>query len=196
MTLPDPLLWMLAAGLGACVGCLLTLRAVRARERSVAVAPRTEPTAVPPHRHRAATPPDALPRVAADVLVVDDSAVARAKLRRLLELQGYSVHVACDGVEALERLSSGRYALMISDLEMPRMDGVELINTCVDRALTAHMPILAVSGHENLCAKFNACRDVSGVHRKPWVDDVLVSHVAALVGARKRRPVVSTAVTA
>jgi hypothetical protein len=46
------------------------------------------------------------------------------------------------------------------------------------------MPILAISGHENLRARFNACRDICGVHRKPWVDDVLTSHVATLVGAR------------
>jgi hypothetical protein len=49
------------------------------------------------------------------------------------------------------------------------------------------MPILAISGHENLRAKFNECRDICGVHRKPWVDDILLSHVATLV----TRPVLS-----
>lgn len=47
------------------------------------------------------------------------------------------------------------------------------------------MPILAVSGHESLRAKFNECRDICGVHRKPWVDDILLSHVAALIGTRQ-----------
>ena len=127
------------------------------------------------------------PNLVAHILLVDDSAVARAKLRRLFEPAGYQVHLACDGVEALAMLEKGRYALMITDLEMPNMDGVTLINTCLKRPLTAHMPILAISGHENLRAKFNECRRVSGVHRKPWVDDILLSHVATLVSTRHAR---------
>ena len=128
-----------------------------------------------------ATP--ALPLVA-DLLLVDDSAVARAKLRRLFEAAGYRVHLACDGLEALALLDRGRYALMISDLEMPNMDGVTLINTCLDRPQTARMPILAISGHEGLRARFNECRHIAGVHRKPWVDDILLSHVSMLVASR------------
>ena len=124
------------------------------------------------------------PKQVADILLVDDSAVARAKLRKLFEPAGYQVHLACDGVEALAMLDKGRYALMITDLEMPNMDGVTLINTCLDRPLTAPMPVLAISAHESLRAKFNECRRVSGVHRKPWVDDILLSHVATLVSAR------------
>ena len=127
-----------------------------------------------------------LPR-AADLLLVDDSAVARAKLRRLFERAGYEVHLACDGVEALALLGKGSYAMMITDLEMPNMDGVTLINICLDRPQTAHMPILAISGHEGLRARFNECRDIAGVHRKPWVDDILLSHVATLVSARRAR---------
>jgi hypothetical protein len=38
-----------------------------------------------------------------------------------------------------------------------------------------------VTGHDHLRAKFNECHGVQGVHRKPWVDDILLSHVAALV---------------
>jgi CheY-like chemotaxis protein len=124
---------------------------------------------------------------AADLLLVDDSAVARAKLRRLFEAAGYRVHLACDGVEALALLEKGRYAMMITDLEMPNMDGVTLINTCLDRPQFARMPIVAISGHEGLRAKFNECRNIAGVHRKPWVDDILLSHVATLIGARSAR---------
>ena len=127
-----------------------------------------------------------LPR-AADLLLVDDSAVARAKLRRLFERAGDDVNLACDGVEALALLGKGSYAMMITDLEMPNMDGVTLINICLDRPQTAHMPILAISGHEGLRARFNECRDIAGVHRKPWVDDILLSHVGTLVSTRHGR---------
>lgn len=125
---------------------------------------------------------------AADLLLVDDSAVARAKLRRLFEAAGYRVHLASDGVEALALLEKGDYRMLITDLEMPNMDGIALINTCLARSQTARMPILAISGHENLRAKFNECHDIAGIHRKPWVDDLLLSHVATLVGTRSPRP--------
>jgi CheY-like chemotaxis protein len=128
----------------------------------------------------------ALPQ-AADLLLVDDSAVARAKLRKLFEQAGYQVHLACDGVEAMALLDKGRYGLLLTDLEMPNMDGVTLINNCLDRPQTARMPILAISGHESLRAKFNECRNIAGVHRKPWVDDILLSHVATLVSRHQAR---------
>lgn len=120
---------------------------------------------------------------AADLLVVDDSAVARAKLRRLFEAAGYRIHLVNDGVEALAKLQQGRYGLMLTDLEMPNMDGIALINACLGQAQTATMPILAITGHERLRVKFNECHDICGIHRKPWVDDILLSHVAALVPA-------------
>jgi CheY-like chemotaxis protein len=130
-----------------------------------------------------------LPQVA-DLLLVDDSAVARAKLKKLFAPAGYAMHFANDGVEALALLKTGRYALMITDLEMPNMDGITLINSCLANPITAHMPILAITGHDHLRAKFNECRDICGIHRKPWVDDILLSHVAAIVTQRmgQRRP--------
>jgi CheY-like chemotaxis protein len=128
-----------------------------------------------------------LPEAAA-LLLVDDSAVARAKLRKLFEPAGYSMHFANDGVEALALLKQGRYALMITDLEMPNMDGVTLINTCLANPQTARMPILAITGHDHLRAKFNECKDICGIHRKPWVDDILLSHVAAIVASRGHQP--------
>ncbi|MES1161737.1 MAG: response regulator, partial [Rhizobacter sp.] len=90
--------------------------------------------------------------------------------------------------EALALLGKGRYALMITDLEMPNMDGIALIHACKAGPLTAGMPMLAITGHEGLRAKFNECRDACGIHRKPWVDDILLSHVAALVATRLERP--------
>lgn len=140
-----------------------------------------------PHRFAAPAWPrptkDRSPPVT-DLLLVDDSAVARAKLRKLFEQAGYSVQLARDGVEALALLGAGDYQMMITDLEMPNMDGATLIERCRQQGRTARMPILAVTGHENLRSKFNQCRNINGVHRKPWVDGILLSHVAALVGTR------------
>jgi CheY-like chemotaxis protein len=133
-----------------------------------------------------------LPQVA-DLLLVDDSAVARAKLKKLFAPAGYAMHFANDGVEALALLKTGRYALMITDLEMPNMDGITLINTCLANPITSAMPILAITGHDHLRAKFNQCRDICGIHRKPWVDDILLSHVAAIVTQRMPQTAQQTA---
>jgi CheY-like chemotaxis protein len=193
----DPLLLILLPLVGGLVGYLMGLRRPRAAVGSAP--PAREPAdashGLPTRLRRGAallrTPWRPLvapvPAQAADLLLVDDSAVARAKLRKLFESAGYQVQLARDGVEALALLENGRYAMMITDLEMPNMDGVTLINTCLDRPHIARMPILAVSGHESLRAKFNECRYISGVHRKPWVDDILLSHVGTLIGTRRAR---------
>jgi CheY-like chemotaxis protein len=190
----DLLLLILLPVVGALAGYLWAQRRHGASVRPEAAAPAVARPAVP--SPAAPAGPAAVPRPrrpahaalpqAADLLLVDDSAVARAKLRRLFEGAGYQVHLACDGVEALALLHKGRYALMITDLEMPNMDGTTLINTWLDGPQAARMPILAISGHEGLRARFNECRNVAGVHRKPWVDDILLSHVATL--ARSRSP--------
>lgn len=126
--------------------------------------------------------------LAADLLLVDDSAVARAKLRRLFESAGYQVQLARDGVEALELLQKGRYQLMVTDLEMPRLDGVALISTCQGQAHTAAMPILAITGHDDLQARLNDCQEICGIYRKPWIDEDLASHVALLLVKPPVRP--------
>ena len=133
------------------------------------------------HPATAARPARALLPMAADLLVVDDSAVARAKLRRLFATSGYEVQQARDGVEALALLQKGRYRLMITDLEMPNLDGVALISTCQGQAHTAAMPILAITGHEDLQVRLNECQEICGIYRKPWIDEDLASHVALLL---------------
>ena len=192
----DALLLILLPLVGGLAGYLMALQRSRAVDAGVPLPSRAAGASLHMQaRARPGTAPGAAwrpsagamsPQVA-DLLLVDDSAVARAKLRRLFEAAGYRVHLACDGVEALTLLDKGGYAMMITDLEMPNMDGVTLINICLDRPQFARMPILAISGHEGLRAKFNECRNIAGVHRKPWVDDILLSHVATLIGARHAR---------
>ena len=193
----DTLLLTLLPLVGVVTGYLLAQRRHGQGRRSepVAMEPALAETATPVPWHPLTAAIKATSRLltgpvlppAADLLLVDDSAVARTKLRRLFEAAGYQVHLACDGVEALALLEKGRYAMMITDLEMPNMDGVTLIHTWLDRPHAVRMPILAISGHEGLRAKFNECRNIAGVHRKPWVDDILLSHVATLVSARRVR---------
>ena len=62
------------------------------------------------------------------VLVVDDSITVRELERQLLENRGYTVDVAVDGVDGWNAVRSGRYDLVVSDIDMPRMDGIQLVS--------------------------------------------------------------------
>jgi DNA-binding response OmpR family regulator len=62
----------------------------------------------------------------ARILVADDEEPVRAMARRALEEAGFAVDVAPDGLEALEALKAGTYDLLITDIMMPGLDGIEL----------------------------------------------------------------------
>jgi two-component system, NtrC family, response regulator HydG len=69
------------------------------------------------------------------ILVVDDEATARNGLAKLLQQEGYQVDVAADGVEALASATENAPALIVSDLKMPNMDGMELLKQLRERGL-------------------------------------------------------------
>jgi two-component system response regulator HydG len=69
------------------------------------------------------------------ILVVDDEATARNGLAKLLEQEGYQVDLAADGVEALASVSDNAPGLIISDLKMPNMDGMELLKQLREREI-------------------------------------------------------------
>ena len=59
------------------------------------------------------------------ILIVDDELNMRLVLEAMLKKEGYEVACASDGIEALQTLKSGRTTAVITDLKMPRMDGME-----------------------------------------------------------------------
>ncbi|HZZ79552.1 MAG TPA: response regulator [Gemmataceae bacterium] len=79
------------------------------------------------------------------ILVVDDSPTTRTILRNVLSLAGYSVKTASDGIDALERLRVEPVDLVISDVEMPRMDGFELTRRIKAKL---RLPVILVTGLE------------------------------------------------
>ena len=71
---------------------------------------------------------DDAPRVVQErVLIVEDDAAARAGLEQLVKSWGFIAESACDGEEALEKVTSFRPAIVITDMVMPRMDGLALL---------------------------------------------------------------------
>jgi CheY-like chemotaxis protein len=90
------------------------------------------------------------------VLVVDDSMLVRHTVCRFLEERGYQVESATNGVEALEVLARTRPDLIITDLEMPRMRGPELIEALQEDEATARIPIVVLSGRSSGATTFGA----------------------------------------
>ena len=122
------------------------------------------------------------------VLVVDDSAVVRAKLGKLLEGAGYLVLLARDGVEALEVLARHPVQVMITDLEMPNKNGFELIADVQGALETEDLPIIAITGHEELQGRVHQVQGLYGIFKKPWSDRDLLKRIEALTQLRQRGP--------
>ncbi|MGO4159065.1 hybrid sensor histidine kinase/response regulator [Cupriavidus sp. YAF13] len=79
------------------------------------------------------------------VLVVDDSLTVRELERKLLSNRGYDVTVAVDGMDAWNVLRAETFDLVITDIDMPRMDGIELVSRIKREARLMHLPVMVVS---------------------------------------------------
>lgn len=79
------------------------------------------------------------------VLVVDDSLTVRELVRKLIESRGYHVDMAVDGMDGWHAIRSGRYDLIITDVDMPRLDGVELVKRIRNDARLHALPVMIVS---------------------------------------------------
>ena len=127
--------------------------------------------------------PAALP-LAPLVLVVDDSLTVRKVTQRLLLREGYRVTLAKDGMDALERLADERPAVMLSDIEMPRMDGFDLLRNVRADTRLRQLPVIMISSriaqkHRDHAAQLG----VDHYLGKPYAEDELLSLVARYVGA-------------
>jgi two-component system, chemotaxis family, sensor kinase CheA len=84
-----------------------------------------------------------------EVLVVDDSLTTRTLEQGLLETCGYRVRCCVDGLDALEAIGQRRPDLVIADIEMPRMDGFELLGEIRRRWSRPHLPVVIVSSRHS-----------------------------------------------
>ncbi|MES2609496.1 MAG: Hpt domain-containing protein [Pseudomonadota bacterium] len=121
------------------------------------------------------------------ILVVDDSITVRRVTQRLLQREGYRVALAADGLQALERLQEERPTVVLSDIEMPRMDGFDLArNIRADGALR-DLPIIMITSR--IAEKHREHAMELGVNHylgKPYSDEELLSliqHYARIAAA-------------
>jgi chemosensory pili system protein ChpA (sensor histidine kinase/response regulator) len=83
--------------------------------------------------------------VAPLVMVVDDSLTVRRVTQRLLQREGYRVVLAKDGLDALERLAEEVPQIVLSDIEMPRMDGFDLVRNMRADARLRELPVIMIT---------------------------------------------------
>ncbi len=112
------------------------------------------------------------------ILVVDDSITVRRVTQRLLQREGYRVSMAADGLQALERLQEERPAVVLSDIEMPRMDGFDLARNIRADARLKDLPIVMITSR--IAEKHREHAKELGVDHylgKPYSEDELMNLV-------------------
>ncbi|MGC2420897.1 MAG: response regulator [Candidatus Acidiferrales bacterium] len=118
------------------------------------------------------------------VVVVDDSISVRKFVGRMLEKAGYRVKLASDGLEASEIVAQVGCHLVITDLEMPRMNGYELMAHLRQDPVTRRIPVLVVTSRAGAKHRDRALKEgAAGFLTKPVQEDQLISIVEGLIGA-------------
>ena len=115
-------------------------------------------------------------------LVVDDSLTMRKVLSRLLEREGYRVVTAIHGIDALQVLQEVTPDIILTDIEMPSMDGFELVRQLRESDATVKTPIIMISSrtaekHQSLAKKIG----VNVFMGKPIQDEALIANIVTLL---------------
>ena len=124
------------------------------------------------------------------VMVVDDSLTVRRVTQRFLQREGYQVILAKDGVDALEKLQDVKPDVMLVDIEMPRMDGFDLIRNVRSDARIAKTPIIMItsrtaSKHRNYAMELGA----NEYYGKPFQENQLLESIEEFVSKERKEEV-------
>jgi two-component system cell cycle response regulator len=122
----------------------------------------------------------------AKILVADDSSVERAAARAALEEAGYSVMEAVDGQQALEVFARDRPDLVMLDVVMPRLTGLETCRILKAKAQGGYLPVIMVSTRNSVNARVEGLRSGADDYLgKPYDAEELRARVEALLRTRK-----------
>jgi CheY-like chemotaxis protein len=118
------------------------------------------------------------------ILLVEDDPDSRACMRSLLEVEGYVVHTAADGAEALNRLRSGlEPGLIVLDLMMPDMDGFQFRKAQLQDPKLSTIPVVIYSGHHDVKANAALLEPTAYIQKPIDVDsflDLVSAHCTTL----------------
>jgi chemosensory pili system protein ChpA (sensor histidine kinase/response regulator) len=142
---------------------------------------------------RGTIPTEAIDRVEQErvIVVADDSISVRKFVGRMLEKNGYRVKLAADGLEAAELISQVGCHLVITDLEMPRMTGYELMAQLRQSPTTKRIPVMVVTSRAGAKHRDRAMKEgASAFLTKPVQEDQLLAAIEQLMGTEAARPLV------
>ena len=157
--------------------------AAAAREAARLAAERAAVAPAPPAAPPAAPVAPVAPRVPRKtreqtlVMVADDSKIVRVKTGRLLEQHRYRVSYATDGLDAAQQLRSNTPDVVITDVEMPGMNGFELTRQVRENPGTAHIPVIMITAAEDRHRDDAQRAGVSTLLGKPYPEDALIDHI-------------------
>jgi two-component system chemotaxis response regulator CheY len=114
------------------------------------------------------------------ILVVDDSEMVRNFHSYIIKMFGYEVDTAENGAVALEKLLGKQYQLLLTDINMPKMDGYELIKNVHDQGIT--IPIIIISTEDEYNDSLTGTKKGDGIHMlKPTNPEKLVKTIKMLL---------------
>jgi chemosensory pili system protein ChpA (sensor histidine kinase/response regulator) len=145
---------------------------------------------------RGTIPTEAIDRIQHErvIVVVDDSISVRKFVGRMLEKNGYRVKLAADGLEAAEIVALHGCHLVITDLEMPRMTGYELMVQLRQSPATRRIPVMVVTSRAGAKHRDRAIKEGAVAFlTKPVQEDQLIAAVEQLMGTEAPRPAVPVA---
>jgi chemotaxis protein histidine kinase CheA/ActR/RegA family two-component response regulator len=117
------------------------------------------------------------------VLFVDDSISVRKVAAHFLESSGLEVATAVDGLDAVEKLATGRFCIVVTDLEMPRMHGYELIGAMRRHPHHHHLPVIVCSSRSSDKHRARAYEmGAQGYLTKPFTKEQLLTEIQRLSG--------------
>ncbi|MBN2874818.1 MAG: response regulator, partial [Spirochaetales bacterium] len=119
------------------------------------------------------------------ILVVDDSPTTREIEKSILEIEDYQVSTAVDGIDGLDKLREQKYHLIVTDINMPRMDGLTFVENLRKLEGYAQTPVIVVSSEddEGHRTAFRAAGATSFIVKSDFERENLVERVKALIGA-------------
>jgi DNA-binding NtrC family response regulator len=110
------------------------------------------------------------------ILVVDDEEVIRHGIKRVLEGEQFEVETCGSGYKAIERLQEKEYGLIITDLKMPGMDGIEVLKAV--KALQPDIPVILITGYASIDSAVEAMKNGASEYiSKPFTPDILLGKV-------------------
>jgi CheY-like chemotaxis protein len=115
------------------------------------------------------------------ILIVEDHADIRDSLALLLKHRGHTVHTAEDGLEGLQFISLDKPDLIITDLDMPNLDGIEMLKVIRGQVECKELPVIVITAHGSEMLRQAIEVGASEAMYKPIDCDVLFSAIDRLL---------------